>query len=127
MPRKSAPRRVHASVNVAFKDGQENLTEVLTRLDGKVNRKEESADVPTVIQRNVNRYVTEIVQQGGGDFDDEHARQDFYEGYGSTVVDAFNDEEHALEDFYDGLGSDVDVVVNTDEAALQEFYEGLNN
>ena len=50
MPRRKASERVEYAINVAFDKKQQNLTEVLTRLNEKVNRKEDASNLTSLVQ-----------------------------------------------------------------------------
>lgn len=76
--RRRKPERIQHAINVAFKDGQGNLTEVLTRLNEKVNRKEEVADVTTTVEENIENYET--TQTAQDNLDEAKAVQDFLDG-----------------------------------------------
>jgi len=52
MARRKQSQRVRYDMNVSFKEGQGNLTEVLTRLKDKVNRKQDAGDLEQVVIAN---------------------------------------------------------------------------
>ena len=49
MPRRKPNNRARYDMNVAFKAGQKNLPEVLTRLAEKVDRKQDASDLEQVV------------------------------------------------------------------------------
>ena len=76
--RRKKPERIQTAINVAFREGQKNLTEVLTRLNEKVNRKEEVADVTTTVEQNIE--TLEASQQQQEQLDEATALADFLDG-----------------------------------------------
>ena len=76
--RRKKPERIQTAINVAFREGQKNLTEVLTRLNEKVNRKEEVADVTTTVEQNIE--TLEATQEQQEQLDEAKALADFLDG-----------------------------------------------
>lgn len=55
MARRKQSGRVRYEMNVAFKEGQNNLPEVLTRLTEKVNRKQDAVELERVVDLSIYR------------------------------------------------------------------------
>jgi len=73
MARRKQSGRVRYDMNVAFKNGQNNLPEILTRLKEKVNRKQDSSDLEQIVGANnayagiqlgeIQRQIDELVSE----------------------------------------------------------------